>query len=264
MKGKFIFTAIIATVLCMGAAKSQITPITQKTSLAVDAKAIVDRSISEYTAFKMDKKELVKLHRNGGGSFRLRVDENIDWLFELELNDMRSPNYKATYTTDEGVFDIKEPFVVNTFKGKTSEGHEARFTIDENNFYGVIFYDTYHYVVRPTKDYTQNVKDDSFVVYNSRDIIYYETPDYINDALEVPDNGINHDIGIPYSPPSSRSCAYYNLNIATDADFQYHSVVGSNVAFTNYLILGYLNISEGVYQSTFQIKLITGVPPKPQ
>ena len=80
----------------------------------------------------------------------------------MELNDLRAPDYKSFYTTEEGTFESTEQFVVNTFKGETSTGQHVRFTIDENIFFGIIFGENYHYVIRSAKDYTLNKEDKRF------------------------------------------------------------------------------------------------------
>ena len=158
MKTKVIFLAIFVAILCIGMANGQVTPSTQRASLTENDRAILDQHISKYTAFTIDKKELAdNLYGSGGkGQVRLMVDENLDWTIDLELNDMRAPDYRSTYTTDEGTFESTDTYAVNTFKGKTSDGQIARFTIDENTFFGVILGENYHYVIRSVKDYTQN------------------------------------------------------------------------------------------------------------
>ena len=183
----------------------------------------------------------------------------MDWTIDIELNDMRAPDYKATYTTDRGIFEVEEPLILNTFKGRTSDGKIARFTIDENTFSGVILGDDYHYVIRPAKDYTQNREDNSFVVYKSGDIIPDDNEfDYINDALEIPHNSpkiiIGGLVGLIDGSNNINSCTYF-LKIATDADFQYHQARGSiSAATTNNHILSILNIAEGIYESTFSLR----------
>ena len=197
MKVKLIFSAVILAVLCMGTANAQITPSTQSASLTGTDKAILDQRISKYTAFTIDKKEMTDyLYGSGGvGQIRLKVNEKLDWTIDLELNDMREPDYRSTYTTDEGTFENKEPFVVNTFKGETSDGQIARFTIDENTFLGVILGDNYHYVIRSAKDYTQNIKDEMLIAYHSWDIIPDDNHfDYVNDALKVSDEYLMLDL----------------------------------------------------------------------
>jgi len=172
MRLKFVFsTIIIAAFLCFGNVYAQLIPSIQRTSLSENDKTILDQSVSKYTTFTIDKEELVKnLYKNGKGQYRLRINEELDWTLNLEFNDMRSLDFKQTYTTVEGEFEFNEPFLVNTFKGETSNGQVARFTIDDDNFFGVIFGDNYHYVIRPANDYTKNHTDKSLIVYKSSDI----------------------------------------------------------------------------------------------
>ena len=140
MKLKQILFAIIMSLLCVGIANSQIIPRTQKLSLTENDKEILDQHISKYTVFTMDKQELItNLYANSKTKFRLQIDEELDWVLNLELNDMRSPDYKQVYTTSEGEFEVNRQFVVNTFKGYTSDGQVALFSIDDNTFFGVIF-----------------------------------------------------------------------------------------------------------------------------
>jgi hypothetical protein len=93
MKKKVIISTIIVAVLCMGIANAQITPRIQRASLTGNDKAILDQHISKYVAFSMDIKELTdNLYGNGGaGQFRIRIDENMDWTIDVEINDLRAP-----------------------------------------------------------------------------------------------------------------------------------------------------------------------------
>jgi len=248
---------IITTVLGTGTLKSQVTPVVRSVSLNEIDRALIDQRLSKYSAFTIDKKELVnQLYAYEGTSqFQLRINENLTWTIDLELNDMRAPNYIATYTTDEGTFESKELFVVNTFKGTTSNGQVARFTIDENTFFGVIFGDNYHYVIRPAKDFTQNKEDNSFIVYHSWNIIPDDDFDYVHIVLEVTE--IEQDEIVNSSNGSGNfTCGI--LLIATDADFEFHQArggtSGSSDASARNHILSVLNIADGVYQSTFGLR----------
>lgn len=158
---------------CATTTNSQIIPCIKSAVLTEHDKAILNQYLSKYTAFTFNKKELADyLHANGdAGRLRLRIDDRLDWTIDLELNDLRAPGYTSTYTTDEGTFEVEEPFVVNTFKGKTSDGKTVRFTIDEDFFFGVIFGERYHYMIRPAKDYTKNSEDETIIVYHSWDVI---------------------------------------------------------------------------------------------
>ena len=255
MKTKFIFSVFVIVSLCIGKVCSQIVPSTQKAVLIEKDKAILEQHLSEYATFTMDKREIINTFRtNGTGQFRLRIDERLDWTIDLQLNDMRAPDYKQTYISDEGKFE-DESYRVNTFKGTTSNNQIARFTIDENNFLGIILDNEYHYVIRPAKDYTKNSLDESLIVYKSSDIIFEdETFDYTNDALIVPDDGKNENVEESVMR-NSASCTYY-LRIATDADYEVYQGKGSSLANTYSHIFSLLNIVEGVYESTFNLKFI--------
>ncbi|MCL2414648.1 MAG: M12 family metallo-peptidase [Bacteroidales bacterium] len=210
-----------------------------------------DQYLSAYTVFTMDKRELLnELHTNKSALFQIRINDNLSWTFDMVVNDMRAPSFRQVVVTDEGEFECNN-FVLNTFKGETSDGRVARFTIDENTFFGVILGENYHYMIRSARDYTRNADDRRFIVYKSWDVIATEREfDFINDALIVSSDGGNeiasHALDTP--PP----CAYI-LRIATDADFEFYQLHGSN---TNNHIRSILNMVEGVYQSAFGMRFM--------
>ena len=230
---KFVFSVIIASLFCIAVANSQIIPHTQRVSLSENEKVIFDQRLSKYTAFTMNKKELAS-NLGGKGQIQLRINEELDWTLNLEFNDMRAPDFKQTYTTDEGEFEYKEPFIVNTFKGETSDGKIARFTIDENTFFGIILDDIDHYVIRSVNDLTKNGSNEILIAYRYSDIIPNEEEvDFINDALIVQETheffnedtkkSKNEDVFL-----APLSCVYY-LHIATDADFEFFQAMGWNL-----------------------------------
>lgn len=197
---------------------------------------------------------LDNLYKNGRSSFRLNIDKERDWTVELQFNDMRSPDYVAAYETEKGTFKY-ENYTLNTFKGNTSDGKMARFTIDKDNFFGVIFAKKTHFVIRPTKDFTRNEKDESLIVYERSDLIQDESSgDYINDVLET--SGIKQmQLQNAANAPIFNDCPFY-LAIATDADFDFYQDNGSNLNSTYNAIFTVLNIVEGVYESTFNMKFV--------
>jgi len=124
MRAKLLFSVIIAAIgLNLGTVFSQIAPTISRTSLSGRDRVVLDQYISEYEVFTVDKRVLLdSLYTHGRGTFRLNIDTRYDWTITLELNDMRSPNFKQTYVTDEGKFEYEGAFVVNTFKGTTPLG----------------------------------------------------------------------------------------------------------------------------------------------
>jgi hypothetical protein len=253
MKAKYIFSIFII-ISCIGYVNSQIIPPIKKVTLQEKDKTILNQHLSKYTVFTLDKKVLVdSLYKNGACKFQISIDEELDWTLDLQFNDMRSMDYKQTSVSDNGEVEQRLS-LVNTFKGKTSNNQIARFTIDDNNFWGVILDDEIHYVIRPVKDYTKNATDENMVVYKSSDIISNSSIDYINDALPIPNNdeskSLKRDATKAYT-----SCTYY-LEIATDADYEFYQAMGSNLTNTYSYIFSILNIIEGAYEIAFDMKFI--------
>ncbi|MDR2233614.1 MAG: zinc-dependent metalloprotease, partial [Tannerella sp.] len=258
MKSK-LFLTVIAAVLYIGTANAQITLATQRALLAENEKTILDHRISKYTTFTIDTKGLTDLlnSNRGKGKFRLRINDELDWTIDLELNDLRAPNYQATYTTDDGEFEVKEPFTVNTFKGRTSEGQPVRFTIDEKTFFGVILGGNYHYVIRPANDFTNNRDDKSFIVYKSWDLIDDDSStDDVHDAMEIANEEFA-EWNDSYLYSSYGICSYV-IRLAIEADYEFHQNKGGSVNSpegpTISSMLSIINLIEGVYESTFGIK----------
>jgi hypothetical protein len=149
----------------MGKINAQIAPTITKVALSEQDDAIINQHISKYTTFTIDKRALIdSLYKNGKCQFQINIDKQQNWILDIQFNDMHAPDYKQTYVTDNGEFVFEEPYILNTFKGKTSDNKVVRFTIDENNFWGVILDEKAHYVIRPAKDYTKNNTDESFIV----------------------------------------------------------------------------------------------------
>ena len=253
MKAKIIYSAIVIVVFGLGKVNSQIVPSIQKSVLSQQEKDSVNLRLNEYTVFTMDKRKVIdSLYKNGRGQIQISIDDSLDWILNLQFNDMRAANFKQTYTTDSGTFEVEEPFIVNTFKGWTSEGQVVRFTIDENNFFGVILNTQFHYVIKSAKDYTKNRSDERLIVYKSSDIIFENDDfDYIGDALMDIDEG---DTLYNFTK-GSNNCTYY-FRIATDADYQFYQKMDYNLMNTYHYILSALNIVEGVYESAFGMKFI--------
>ena len=264
MKNKILISIVIVTVLSLETINAQVIPSIRKASLTENDQTILDQHISKYATFTIDKKDLIdNLYGNGGtGQFRLRIDEQLDWTIDLEFNDMRAPDFRQEYVSYEGTFEYKE-FSLNTFKGRTSNNQIARFTIDEDNFFGVIINDMEHYIIRPTKDYTKNSADESFIVYKNLDIIITEDDfDYLNDALETQENiengFINRDefgnteLGGGF--PSRANCL--KLRLAIDADYTIYQAFGSNLPNTYSYMLSLINIVDGIYEETFGLNIM--------
>lgn len=124
--------------MTFGILNAQVRPTVSQKNLSVSEKNLLDKHFKKYKTFSIDKKELLYSLKNYGKChFQLTVDKENDWSFNLRLNDIRASDFTASYTSDSGTFNYKS-FVPNTYKGKTSENMIVRFSIDEDEFWGII------------------------------------------------------------------------------------------------------------------------------
>ena len=106
-KVNFVFSVFFIAILCMGKINAQIMPTITKVALLEQDKATINQRLSEYTTFTMDRRALMdSLNKYGKYQFQIRVDERQDWTLDLQFNDMRAPDYKQTYISDEGEFEV--------------------------------------------------------------------------------------------------------------------------------------------------------------
>ena len=236
---------------------SQIEINATKVSLSNDKSALLRQQVSKYQAFSIGNTEWTEsLINNKEGILKLQIDSIYNWMINLRLNDLRSPYYKAIYTTEKDTIVYPE-LEINTFKGETFDGRITRFTITKDYLMGVILDGQKYYTIRPLSDYTKNKNDKELIIYESSDIISQEY--FKNDFEETIENAITQQKQIASVRGISNDiepCSYY-LEIATDADYEYFmNAGGGNVINTYQNILSVLNIVEGVYESIFGIKFL--------
>ena len=247
---KFIFLACF--VLISVTINAQIDTKSKTVNLSSYEKTKLDKHLKKYKAFSFDKSKVIdslKLKRKS--SFTLNIDETNEWVISLELNDLRGEKYKATYISDSGEKEF-DSYIPNTYKGNTKKGQIARFTIDNKNFHGAIIDKNHTKIIRQAKTFDNSISEDIFIVFDKMDIVRSseDFPVDFVDAIEVDGGSLKST-----SLLKATVCTYY-LEIATDADFEYYQDMGSNLVDTYSEIFSVLNIIEGVYESTFDLRFV--------
>jgi hypothetical protein len=252
---KRLIVLIIITILSTPDLKAQSVPVTTYTNISNSESNVLNQRLKKYKRILIEKKDLLdSLYQNGKSTFRLNIDAENDWIITIQTNDMRSHDYASYYTSGSGTFRNKKSYAPNTYKGKTSEGQIVRLTIDGDEFFGVILNHETQKIIRQTRDFTGNKKDESLIIYDKSDYIVSENiSDYINDALTVPDvDTVARQNNLRSSPSL---CTYY-LQIATEADYEFYQNCGSDPQSANESILSALNLAESVYESNFNMNFM--------
>ena len=178
---------------------------------------------------------------------------------ELELHDMRAANYTAEETIAPGVTRRVEMGAVRTYKGRAlgSEGVEARFTIDEESFEGLILTPDEFYYVEPARRYQPSAARTEFLLYKGSDVIETESAACAAESLH---RKIGDAAGQQGGKSSTANAAVtgggpqplalaspLEAELATEADVEFVNALGGSAA-ANAEILSIMNQVEGIYQ----------------
>ncbi len=202
----------------------------------------------------------VDVVRFSGGESLRRV-ENQDVLsistaektFHLSLTprDLRSPRYRAENATLMGAQTI-ESGAVTTYKGKVSgdENSQVRLNIEDSKIEGYFMTGGEKYFVEPARRFSPLAADEDFVVYRPENVLdkknytcHSELAERIEDGKRLVETNVAAGV------QSMRV-----IEIATEADYEYVTSVGSAGAANN-KILSILNMVEGVYESELNLTI---------
>ena len=183
-------------------------------------------------------------------SLRLRA-AGRDHQLVLSQNDMFAANYKAEDTGSFGTREIERP-AVNTYKGRVTgdDRSEVRLTIDESGIEGFFDVGGERYFVEPARRYSDAASVDQTVIYKEEDSLNTETFYCAADLpgrIAVGESLLNQNT-------AQAILASRNLEIATEADLQYVTILGG-AAQANANITSILNMVEGTYTSELDLEI---------
>src|SRR5437588_2874791 len=168
---------------------------------------------------------------------------------DLTLNDLRAPNYRAEEVVDGAVTHEVEMPAPDTYKGNISgmPDSDARFSIDDDKLEGMIVIQGEAYYLESARKYSAAAQGSDYLLYKAAEVrpdirktcgtldeeISQEAKQFLSSASV----GITPQVFSPFKV----------VEIATEADFEYVSALGSSSAANND-ILGIMNAVQGIYQ----------------
>lgn len=181
----------------------------------------------------------------------LSISENLKWDLVLEENEIRSPEYKSVESSGNG--DTELPLTeCNTYKGYVN-GDPTQFVrlyIDKEKIVGSI-YDRkkgYYFINSVGEMLNTKAHDDRFVIYSLEDV---KEKNWECGSEPLSD-------GVKKARNTARASVTTTCNIlevATDSDFEFTTFWGSS-ANANAAILQNMNAVDGVYSSTFNVRIM--------
>jgi hypothetical protein len=175
---------------------------------------------------------------------------NREFRFRLAPRDLRSRHYKAETSNSSGQrFPLISPSVESyqaILPGQ--DGGQARFTLREDSFEGVILTRDEWYFVEPLGNFVPDSSRSDFVLYRRSDL----RPEALGACAGTLSHRITRGLDLTVPSYSTSSLSSYIAEIATEADLEFVTALGgANQANTE--ILNILNQVEGVYQSELGI-----------
>lgn len=183
-------------------------------------------------------------------SLRFRV-KGRELVVSLTPNDLRAPQYRAEDTGPSGVRTVEEMPVI-TYKGRVEGKMDSnvRLTIDGTRIEGYFRSGSDRYFIEPARKYSKLAADNESVVYLAEDSL---NDNSFACEADIPTK-IEYGNNIVGDPSLESIQAMRVFDVATDADSQYVSALGSATAANNE-ILSILNMVEGTYTAELNLKV---------
>ncbi len=184
-------------------------------------------------------------------SVRIRV-AGRDRELVVWRNDMYSPNYKAENTTSFGMVELDQPRA-NTYKGRIAgeSESEVRLTIGDAGPEGFFEIGRERYFIEPASRYSDSAAAGQSVIYQEVDV-RENTSFYC--AADMPQRIKLGESILTKNDTDSAMLASKNLEVATDADLQYVTILGGPTQ-ANSNIASILNMVEGTYVNELDLEI---------
>ena len=204
--------------------------------------------LSGYEVIRMKLSDIETQARQSSEPLELNLS-GVRYYFELVPRDLRSPRYRAEVTGEDGVRRQLPPPPVTTYKGTAVVGQEvvqARFTITNDRFEGVVFTPGDWHYIEPLRNYLQSAESAELVVYRQSDI---KPGQEWRCGVSNLKRGINQ-----IDQAAIDTTTTYTVEVATEADYEYVQALGGPDAAKRE-IMSIMNMVEGVYEQELNLKL---------
>lgn len=176
----------------------------------------------------------------------------------LEPHDMRAPGYVAEAWGDNGVHVI-ETGPVRTYKGTVEglPGAQARMTIDEGTVEGLIVTPSELFFLEPSNRFSGSAAKTDFVFYAASDV-KEPAGECGNTAAEIVARhsaNVSSQTSSKGPQPEAVFGPALQIGIATEADFEYFTALGTEVATVNQ-IQTIMNQVDAIYNVQMGLKFL--------
>jgi hypothetical protein len=206
----------------------------------------LNQVFTSYEDLKLDPQSVAQQVKASGRLSLVTLNHRFD--LQLEVNDLRAPNYRAEEVINGWLTRELPRLPVNTYKGTLAgmPGTDARFTIDETRIEGMIIALDETYFVESARKYSVAAGAADYLLYKASDV----RPDVARTCGATLDEEISlqaKELSANQSVPDNVFSPLKVVEIATEADDEYVNALGSPAAANND-ILGILNQIDAIYR----------------
>ena len=244
--------------LTFNTSRTQTLITAQAVDLSNKVQETLDQHFRKSSLVSIATDEMVQLSKAAGeyddDSIQLTITSDaglFDWHLVMQKNDLRAPGYISMKTTVDGQIELPISAVA-TYKGRLqgTEGSTARLTIMDNGIEGYVYTNSKRTFIEPLSKYVDHASADVYVLYDAEDVI---SDNSIKCAAElVDDYQQNFAEDFSYKNRHATTSANFELEVATEADYEYYQIFGDN---TNNQIISILNQVEGIYATSFDLSI---------
>lgn len=218
----------------------------------------IAKSLSDYKSITLNVRELKNLIRTNRNytKVRLNVDQSLGWDMVIVEHEIRSNDYKAQIISANGFTEEFKPSECHTYSGYVNGDPKQYISlfISEDLIKGLIFDKSKGFIIiEPLSTFVKSGKEgqnNQFVVYNLADSKSNKGFCGADGLKQTIISSANKEA------QSSELTSCRILEVATEADFEYYTNHGSNVATTFNDVLAVMNAVDAVYASTFNMRVI--------
>jgi hypothetical protein len=206
----------------------------------------LNRLFSAYQVLELNLKEMTESVEQTGRLTFLTLDSEYE--LELEPNELRAASFRSTITTDFGLIE-EPPSPTTTYKGivRGVEGSNVRLLIQENLLSGYIRTGNDWWFIDPLSKFSPDARTGQLVVYRDADV----RPESSGTCGIAEIKKHAEEFFQTDQPPVVNSIGTREIEIATDADFEFGS---GSVENRNAVIRAIINAIDGIYSQEVNLR----------
>lgn len=229
----------------------------RKQPLSSQEQGEISKSLADYKLVSLDLKGLkssIRANRNYK-KIRLNIDQDLGWDMVLVEREIRASDYKTQVVSGTKPATEFIPGECHTYGGyiNNDPSQYVRLFISEEVIKGIIFdKDKGVFVIEPSSAF---VKSRTGELGNT--LVVYRLADTKSDKGFCGVNGLKQAVlNSTDETMESNETSCRILEVATESDFEYYTNHGSNISATFNDVLAIMNVVDGVYTNTFNLRIL--------